>query len=140
MPKDEIEVDKFKELIKDMYKGFPNWRYAPKLPNGEGVEGIVTIKEVRDKLEKSGILIKSPTVVEGKEFKWMLGPNALPLVSAWKTEELAEQSLKQSNEILELSRRTKKLNRYIVHLTKILLIVGGLTILVGIGQILAGLL
>lgn len=108
--KDEIEVEKFKKLIKDMYRGFPNFVYKGM------VEKVIIMDNVRDKLEEANFLIKEKHA-DGKGNSWdeyMLGPNALMLVSTWKSEEL---------------------NQNIEWLTKILLAIGALTIFLIITQI-----
>ena len=71
--KPKIEPDKFKELILDMYRGFPNWRYFGM------VEKVVVTEEDRNQLEKRGFLIKEKTS-EGN--RYALGSNSLVLVSA----------------------------------------------------------
>ena len=82
--KKEIEVNKFKKLVKDMYRGFPNFQYSNE------VEKIIVMEEVRDELIKHGFLIKMTPIVNknGEKLPYMLGPNSLSLVSAWKTEKL----------------------------------------------------
>jgi len=77
-----IEIDKFKELILDMYRGFPNWRYFGM------VEAVIKSEEDRTRLIKSGFLVREKST---KVFQYSLGPNSLSLVSAWKTEELTMQ-------------------------------------------------
>src|SRR3989338_4886322 len=82
MGKKKIEVEKFKELILDMYRGFPNYRFYGM------VEAVIKTEEDRNRLIKHGFLIKEKT---GKGDQYGLGPNSLPLVSAWKTEQLTKQ-------------------------------------------------
>ena len=83
---EKVEVEKFKNLIKYMYKRFPNSEYSGI------VEQIVKTEKMREELEKSGFLIKEVyRDKEGKEKNmYMLGASALSLVSAWKTEELTK--------------------------------------------------
>jgi len=74
----EIEVRKFKKLILDMYRGFPNWRYHGM------VEKIIKTEEDRKQLIDQGYLIREPNL--GK-YTYGLGANALLLVNAWKMEQ-----------------------------------------------------
>jgi hypothetical protein len=84
--KEKIEVDKFKKLIKDMFRGFPNWQYKGM------VEQVIVTENMRNELIKSGYLIKEEHRKDNQDFNiYMLGPNALPLVSAWETEELTKK-------------------------------------------------
>jgi len=82
MGKEKIEVEKFKELILDMYRGFPNYRFYGM------VEAVIKTEEDRNHLIKHGFLIKEKT---DKVNQYGLWPNSLPLVSAWKTEQLTKQ-------------------------------------------------
>ena len=82
MIKEKIEVEKFKELILDMYRGFPNYRFYGM------VESVIRTEEDRKRLIKHGFLIKEKT---DKGDQYGLGPNSLPLVSARKTEQLTKQ-------------------------------------------------
>ena len=81
--KEKIDADKFRELILDMYRGFPNWRYSGM------VEAVVKTEEDRGQLVKYGFLTKEK-IYEAKRTRdqYGLGPNALPLVNSWKIEEL----------------------------------------------------
>lgn len=82
---DKIEVEKFKRLIRDMYRGFPNWQYR------KMVEEVVVTEEMRKSLLDSKFLLKEKHVQNGQEYDiYMLGPNALNLVSAWETEDLTK--------------------------------------------------
>lgn len=82
----EIEVNKFKKVILDMYRGFPNFQYSGM------VEQVVITQNVRDKLIDSGFLIRENNASDyGESEIYMLGPNALALVSAWNTEDLTRQ-------------------------------------------------
>lgn len=76
---DKIEVNKFRNLILDMYRGFPNWRYIGM------VEQVVKSQRDRKSLIKHGFLIRDN--VNGRQV-YGLGPNGLMLVNAWKTEKL----------------------------------------------------
>jgi hypothetical protein len=81
----EIEVEKFKKLIKEMYRGFPNWQFR------KMVEEVIVTEDMRKSLLDSKFLLKETHVAEGKEYDvYTLGVNALPLVSAWETEELTK--------------------------------------------------
>lgn len=83
--KDKIEVEKFKKLIRDMYRGFPNWQYR------KMVEDVIITDEMRKSLLDSKFLLKEKHVQKGQEYDvYMLGPNALNLVSAWETEDLTK--------------------------------------------------
>ena len=85
--KEKVDVEKFKKLIKEMYKGFPNFEYRGM------VEKIITTEKVREELEKAKFLIKEEFADrEGNLYNmYMLGPSALPLISAWKTEDLTKK-------------------------------------------------
>jgi len=76
---EEIEVENFKALFLDMYRGFPRWLY------GKQVEDIIPTKRMREELERRGFLVIER---EQRGFKYSLGPNALLLISAWGTEKL----------------------------------------------------
>ena len=81
--KQQIEVKKFEKLVKEMYRGFPNWQFR------KMVEDVVVTKEMRDQLIDAKFLVKEQHVVDRQKYDvYMLGPNALTLVSAWETEEL----------------------------------------------------
>lgn len=81
----EIEVKKFKKLIKEMYEGFPNIQFRKK------VEDVVVTDEMRKQLIDAKYLVREPYVMNGQEsYFYMIGPNALALVSAWETEELTK--------------------------------------------------
>ena len=83
MATQQIEVKKFEELIKEMYRGFPNWQFK------QMVEQVVVTEEMRKQLIDAKILSKEQYFVDArKQEVYMLGPNALALVSAWGTEEL----------------------------------------------------
>ncbi len=73
-------ISYFKRLILLMYENFPNFRVAEK-----AVKEIIIMGEDRKFLCKHGFFIEEKTN-EGHNYG--LGPNALSLVSAWKTEEL----------------------------------------------------
>ncbi len=86
MAGEKVEVNKFKKLILDMYRGFPNFQYSGM------VEQVVITQNVRDKLADGGFLIKENNASDyGESEIYMLGPNALALVSAWNTEDLTRQ-------------------------------------------------
>lgn len=91
----EIEVNKFKKLIKDMYRGFPNWQYR------KMVEDVVITEEIRKSLLDSRFLLKEKHVKDGKKYDvYMLGTNALNLVSSWETEELTKSIRKLTLAVL----------------------------------------
>jgi len=81
-----IEVTKFKKVVLDMYRGFPNYIYYGNL------DELVTSPGMMDHLVANGFFIG----VRGRENAWRLGATALPLVSAWKSEEYARKSLQLS--------------------------------------------
>ncbi len=86
MDKEKVEANRFKKLILDMYRGFPNFQYSGM------VEQVVITQDVRDKLADGGFLIKENNASDyGESEIYMLGPNALALVSAWNTEDLTRQ-------------------------------------------------
>jgi hypothetical protein len=83
---EEIAVDEFKDLILEMYKGFPKYIFYGK------VEKIIVTDEMREKLVNEGFLIRDSYLENGeRHVGYMLGPAALPLVSSWKNEELANK-------------------------------------------------
>lgn len=97
MVKEEIDAEKFKTLILEMYDGFPNLIVVGK------VEQVVRSDNIMRKLLDSGYLVRDTTLENGvKSVGYFLGPAALPLVSAWKTE--------------ELSRSIKRLTFYVIGL------------------------
>ena len=82
----KVEVESFKELIKDMYRGFPNWQY------NKMVEDVIKTQKMRDELVNAKFLLRESHIFQGEERElYMLGPNALQLVSAWETEELSKR-------------------------------------------------
>lgn len=84
---EEGNIKKFKKVILEMYNGFPNVTHYGK------VEKAVISSEMRDKLVEKGYLIKEiDRDMENKPHTgYALGPNALPLVCAWKNEELTKR-------------------------------------------------
>ncbi len=78
---EEIEVEKFKKLIKDMYKGFPNWVYHERLIS-------IINKDMIDHLVENKFLIKWTPKDPAEQRVYSLGVNALPLVSSWQIEVL----------------------------------------------------
>ncbi|MCX6822249.1 MAG: hypothetical protein NTW30_05745 [Candidatus Aenigmarchaeota archaeon] len=82
---EEIEVEKFNDLVLDMYRGFPNYIYS-------GVENIIISESVRRKLVEKDFLMEDSSIENGeRRIGYMLGPNMLPLISSWKNESLAEK-------------------------------------------------
>ncbi len=79
--KEKIEVNKFRKLILDMYRGFPNYRYF------NMVEQVIE-EEDRNRLIKHGFLVKEKI---GERDLYSLGPNALLLVNSWKMEDLTNK-------------------------------------------------
>lgn len=81
------ECEGFKKVILEMYNGFPNVTHFDK------VEKAVISSEMRDKLVEKDYLIKETYIdMQNKSHTgYMLGTNALPLVCAWKNEELTKQ-------------------------------------------------
>lgn len=107
---EQVEVEKFKKLILDMYRGFPRWLYSKQ------VEDIIPTENMRKTLEKHGFLVIEPHGDEkGTNYQYMLGPNALVLVSTWETEELAKSNV-------ELTKSMKKWTIALVVITIILAI------------------
>ncbi len=81
----KVEVERFKKLIREMYRGFPNWQYR------KMVEDVIITDEMRKSLLDSKFLLKEKHVQNGQEYDiYMLGPSALNLVSAWETEDLTK--------------------------------------------------
>jgi len=96
--RNEIEVERFKKLIKKMYRGFPNWQFK------KMVEDVVITEEMRRQLIDAKFLLKEQYTINGqKQDVYMLGPNALPLVSAWETEELTKSIIKLTWVIIALT-------------------------------------
>lgn len=86
----EEEDTKIKKLFLKMYKGFPNVRFDEKL-----IHDIVKTKEDRDYFEKHGFLLKEKVkygMLEKEQYS--LGPNALELISSWKSEEVNNKMFK----------------------------------------------
>ncbi len=85
----EIEVEKFKKLILDMYRGFPNWKYFGM------VEQTIKDKKDIDQLVKSGILVRIKSKQSNPQIRTLfgLGPNGLLLVNSWKMEDLTKKLL-----------------------------------------------
>jgi len=82
--KSKTEFEKFKELLLDMHRGYPNWIY-----DAEGVKKLISDFQLSD-LTKNNYLVKISRVHQGKTKEYyMLGPNALTLVSSWKNERLS---------------------------------------------------
>ncbi len=94
--KEKIEVNKFKKLILDMYRGFPSYRYFNNM-----VEQVIKTEEDRNRLIKHGFLVKEKT---GKrdQYKYSLGPNALLLVNSWKMEKLTNRILSLTTAMIVL--------------------------------------
>jgi len=109
--REEIEVEKFKWLIKDMFRGYPNYRYF------KIVENIIKTEESRNDLIEAKILISGKYRDEqgNAQDGYSLGANALPLVSAWNNEELAKD--------------TRNFTKSINNLTIWLLFLTGITVL-----------
>jgi hypothetical protein len=80
--KQKTESRKFKELILDMYRGFPRWYYVGM------IEPFIPLATDRENFVRLGFLIQKE--VDGKTV-YGLGPNALSIVSAWETEHLTRQ-------------------------------------------------
>ena len=110
MSRDKIEVEKFKKLVKEMFRGYPNYFYFGMVEPVIGKDRIIDL--VRNKF-----LVKTKTVQNGKKVDaYYLGVNALPIVSAWKTEEFAWETK-------ELTRQIKILTWVIIGLTIISIII-----------------
>lgn len=81
----EIEVKKFKKLVTEMFRGYPNYFYF-------GMVEADINKEKIDDLVKNGFLVKGEIIGRRKKTDaYSLGINALPIVSAWETEELTRK-------------------------------------------------
>jgi hypothetical protein len=93
---------KFRELIKDMYKGFPNLRV-----HEDRIKEVVITEEDRTALVDHGFFIRELHSSGGKEYyEYALGPNSLNLISAWKTEELNETIIKMNVAVVLLASLT----------------------------------
>jgi hypothetical protein len=94
----EIEVNKFKKLILEMFDGFPNLIVVGK------VEQVVKNDDMIVKLLDAGYLVRDTTIENGvKQVGYFLGPGALPLVSSWKSEELTDKVKKMTYTLLLLT-------------------------------------
>jgi len=94
----KIEVDKFKKLIREMYRGFPNWQFR------KMVESVIVTDEMRKALIDAKFLMKEEYVADGNKCDvYMLGPNALSLVSAWETEDLTKSIRKLTWAVIVLT-------------------------------------
>ncbi len=83
---EELDVNKFKELINEMYKSFPNAIYAE-----DKINEVVKTDIMREHLVKTGVLLKELYKSGAKtKNQYFLGENALHLISAWRTEKLTE--------------------------------------------------
>ena len=84
--KGKVEIKKFKKLIKKMYNGFPTFIF-----HGE-VEEVIKTDETIQHLIDNKILVER-NFFGNREYKicYSLGVGALPLISAWETEELTNQ-------------------------------------------------
>lgn len=92
--KEEDESENIKKLFLDMFRGFPNWRYRGM------VEKVIVAEKDRELLIKHGYLDKEKI---DDNWHYFLGPNALPLISAWKTEQVNEEMRKQNKYLLSLT-------------------------------------
>lgn len=108
--REKLEVSKFKKLIKEMYKGFPNYYYFGM------VEQNIPNEEIREEVIDQKILVKLKGKHNDKQDKYILGMNGLNLVNSWKNEELAN--------------RMKNLTWVLVFLTAVLTILTGYLIFV----------
>jgi len=81
---EEIEVEKFRALFIDMFRGYPNYRYFGM------VEQVIKSQSDIKRLIDGRFLVKEQT---SNGVYYGLGPNSLPLVSVWKTEDLTKQIL-----------------------------------------------
>lgn len=97
---EKIEVQKFRKLILDMHRGYPNWRYRGM------VEQVIKTEKDRKRLVKSGVLIEE-NIADGKQYS--LGQTGLLLVSSWKNE--------------ETSNAVKKLTLMLVILTVLIIVI-----------------
>jgi hypothetical protein len=113
--REPLEVNKFKDLIKQMYNGFPNFIFF------KMVEDVVKTQDIRRHLLKNKFFIKGPyrdadgNIREG----YSLGINALPYANALETEEL-------THKMLNLTKSINRLTKCVVALT---LFVAGVAIL-----------
>jgi hypothetical protein len=83
---DKIEVNKIKDLFLDMFRGFPNYRYRKDL-----IESVIITDSDRKELISQKILLKESI---NDTYTYRLGPNALPIISTWKSEKVNETLVK----------------------------------------------
>lgn len=83
-PKGEDSIKNFKLLLNAMYDGFPNGFHGL-------VDYVIKNKQLIDVLEKNGYLIKSSLEKSENIPPYILGPNAIALVVAWRTEDLTKR-------------------------------------------------
>lgn len=96
---------KFKDLIINMYKYFPDSRYSNLI-----VHKIIKTEKDRLSLVNQGYLIVEEHSDRANKFWYGLGPNGINLVNAWKTEKL-------TNEIKILTKALLLLTGVLVVLT-----------------------
>lgn len=83
---EKVPVEEFKKTILKMYREFPNTIFV-----GE-IEKVVVSSSMVEALIKGGYLVPDYSRENDKRIVgYFLGPAALPLVSSWKSEELAEK-------------------------------------------------
>ena len=88
----------FKDLFMWMYAGFPDRKI-----DQETIDSVLKNKDDVEMLIKGGYLAIEGNIYEGrKKWKYDLGPNALHLIDAWKTERLIKE-IRNLNRKLNLS-------------------------------------
>jgi len=94
--KPKTNVDKFKELIQEMHRGFPNWKYY-------NVEAVIP-KNTLDRLHDDDIIVHSYTKDEHGRNLYSLGSVGVQLVSSWNNEDAAKETTKLTSDIKFLTK------------------------------------
>lgn len=89
---EKIEIEKFKDLFLDMYRGFPNYIYT-----AEEVKKIIKPAALLVLRSEKYLILLTDNMDEKKTKYYMLGPNALSLISAWKNERTSNRIEKLTN-------------------------------------------
>lgn len=86
LEENSYDSEKFKELVLEMYRGFPNTFFSEKT-----IKETIRTEHVFNTLLKDGFFIKESTIdMKNKKTNYYsLGTHALPLVSSWMNERLS---------------------------------------------------
>ena len=117
---DKIEIEKFKEEIEKLYKGFPSYHFY-------GIESMVKDPEIRKVLCDEHILVKLKRKYTNKGDEYMLGANGLNLVNSWNIEKL-------TSKMLDLTKKIESLTTMLVLFTGFLIALAILSIYLALLQ------